>query len=269
MRYHSQNLNEDRRGNPKGSMFWRGRAWLYGSRERYDELFHVEWAFGKYASDFAITATVGYGDSDAGVCFHLCLPWLCSLFLVLPHVYRCRESKTGIGIHNGSFWIYPFTDEHESRRDHPWWKKDYAFNFPWTYRHHLTEILEHKSNLPGLAKTVWDDNGKKFMESYDARKEAEKSVSETYDYTYTLKNGQAQNRKAEVFVERRTWRMRWWPLLPFKKVCTSISVNFDGEVGEGTGSWKGGTIGCGYDMNLAETPLECLRRMERERKFDR
>jgi len=265
MRFHSQNLNEDRRG--EGSMFWRGRAWLYW--RRYDELLHVEWLFGKYARDFSITATFGYGDSDAGLCLHLCIPWLFSWFLVFPYVYRCRESQTGIAIHNGAFWIYPFTDQHESRRDHPWWKKNYCFDFPWTYTHHLTEILEHKANLPGLAKTIWDDSEKDFMGTWEARKKAEQSVSETYDYVYRLKSGETQIRKATVHVDRMTWRARWWPIIPREKVRTSINVTFNDEVGEGTGSWKGGCTGCGYDMLHGETPLECLRRMEQERKFDR
>ncbi len=248
-------------------MFWRGRAWLYGSRQRTEELFHVEWLFGKYARDFSVTATFGYGDSDAGVCLHLCLPWLFSVFLVFPHIWNCRESRTGVAIHNCAFWVYPFTDQLESRRDHPWWKKSWSFYFPWSYDHHLTEILEHKANLPGLAQTVWDDRGKNFMDSYEDRKTAEESVSEEYEYTYTLKNGEVQERVATVHVDRMTWRMRWWPLLPFKKVRTSIYVSFDDEVGERSGSWKGGTIGCGYDMHPGETPMECVRRMERERKF--
>jgi hypothetical protein len=50
-------------------------------------------------------------------------------------------------------------------------------------------------------------------------------------------------------------------------VRTSIEVGFDDEVGERTGSWKGGTIGCGYDMLPDESAVQCLRRMERERKF--
>jgi hypothetical protein len=28
-------------------------------------------------------------------------------------------------------------------------------------------------------------------------------------------------------------------------------------------------VGCGYELRPNETALECLRRMERERKFDR
>lgn len=268
MRIHTQNLNEHR-DRPAGSMFWRGRAWLHWGKSRSGERLGAEWYFGKYARDFAVTATFGHGDSDAGICLHLCVPWLFSVYLTVPNVYRCRESVTGIAIHNGGLWIYPVADQIEWRNSDPWWRKCHYFEFPWTYRHHLTEILEHRANLPSLAKTVWSDKGKKFLESWDERKAAEQSVSETYDYAYTLKNGETQMRRATVHVERMTWRMRRWPLLPFKKVSTSISVQFNEEVGEGTGSWKGGCIGCGYNMLPGETPLECLRRMEQERTFTR
>jgi hypothetical protein len=265
MKIRSQNLRE-RKGVPFGSMFWHGRAWLYGNPK---ELLRVEWLFGRNVTDFHAAVTFGYGDSDGGILFHLGIPWLFALYLVIPNVWRIRESKTGIAIHNTSFWIYPFADQNESRHDHPWWKKSYCFEFPWSYKHHLTEILEHKANLPGLAATIWNDKEKAFLDSYDARKAAEKSVSETYDYTYTLKSGEVQHRKATVHVDRMTWRMRGWPLLPFDKVQTCICVSFDGEVGEGTGSYKGGTIGCGWHMLPSETPLETLRRMERDRTFDR
>lgn len=264
MRYHSQNLNETK-GKVTGSMLWRGRAWIYLTRERYDESFRVEWCFGKYARDFAITASFGYGDSDAGVCLHACLPWLFSVYLVIPGVYHCRESQTGIAIHNGAIWLYPFTDQHESRRDHPWWKKNYSWYFPWNYERHLTEILEHKS--PETANAIWCDTGKSFMDSYEERVAAQKLASRDYDYTYTLKSGEVQKRKATVYVDRMTWRMRWWPVFRGKVVRTSISFNFDGEVGEETGSWKGGCIGSGYEMKPGEAPLETLRRMEAERKF--
>jgi hypothetical protein len=58
---------------------------------------------------------------------------------------------------------------------------------------------------------------------------------------------------------------RW---LPFpRRIYQGISVEFDGEVGERTGSWKGGTIGCGYELRPNESPYACLERMMRERKF--
>jgi len=86
----------------------------------------------------------------------------------------------------------------------------------------------------------------------------------THDYTYTLKSGEVQNRKATIYTEARRWN-RWW--IPNKLLRKSINVDFDGEVGERSGSWKGGTVGCGYEMLEGETPLDTLRRMEQERRF--
>lgn len=90
------------------------------------------------------------------------------------------------------------------------------------------------------------------------------SAEEVHDYAYTLRNGEVQKRKATITSERRTWTRFW---LPFKRVNTSIEVTFSDEVGERSGSWKGGVIGCGYEMKRGETPLQTLRRMEVERRF--
>ncbi len=87
-------------------------------------------------------------------------------------------------------------------------------------------------------------------------------------YRYSLRSGQVQEREATIGVEEMEWRWRWLRWLPFpRKVRRSIDVSFSDEVGEQSGSWKGGTIGCGYEMRRDETPEECLRRMEDERKF--
>lgn len=259
----SQNLRD------KGSAFWHGRAW-FRSRGSYDEKFHIEWSFGKFASGFDLRIWLGYGDSDSGVNFHVCLPWLFSLYLVIPHVYHCKECYTGIAVHNQAIWLYPLPYAMESNKSDPWYRQTYSWAFPWSYDWLSTEILEHKANLPGLAKTVHMEKGRHSrLSEYDRIDAIKKSVSETYDYTYTLKNGQVQHCKATVYVDRMTWRARWHWILPFKKVRTSICITFSDEVGEGTGSYKGGCTGCGYDMQHGETPLECLRRMERERKFNR
>lgn len=269
MHYHSQNLNTDRHDKPLGSKFWHGRAWLHAHREIY-----WEWGFGKHADSFGLYFTLGGGDSNDELLLHFGIPWLFSIFIGIDRVCRLKHPhKCGVQIHNCGFWLNVWTDEHEWSRSMPWWEKAFHWSFPWEYQHHLTEILEHKANLPGLAKTIWKEGryGRSLhkVDTFEERKAMEASVSEDYEYTYTLRNGEIQQRKATVFVDRMTWRMKWWPLLPFSKVRTSISVRFNDEVGEGTGSWKGGTVGCGYEMLIGETPLECLRRMERERKFNR
>ena len=88
--------------------------------------------------------------------------------------------------------------------------------------------------------------------------------TETHSYTYVLDSGEIQKRFATIRYEEMEWHRRW---LPWRKIWRGISVKFDNEVGARAGSWKGGTVGCSYEMLPGESPLQCLRRMERERKF--
>lgn len=87
---------------------------------------------------------------------------------------------------------------------------------------------------------------------------------ETHSYKYTLRSGEVQHRTATIQVQTRLWTRPWIPRRLFKR---TIDIKFNDEVGERSGSWKGGCIGCGYDMLPGESPLNTLRRMERERKF--
>lgn len=87
-------------------------------------------------------------------------------------------------------------------------------------------------------------------------------------YEYRLSSGEVQNVTATVSVSEMEWRWRWflWAPLP-RKVKRYIDVEFSGELGERTGSWKGGCTGCSHELLPNETPEESLRRMERTRKF--
>lgn len=89
-------------------------------------------------------------------------------------------------------------------------------------------------------------------------------TKQTHPYTYILRSGEIQQRTATIQREERLWTRFW---IPWRKLSRSIDVQFSDEVGEETGSWKGGTIGCGYELKSGELPMECLRRMELERKF--
>ena len=264
----TQNLNEYPNGTRKGSIWSHGRAWW----RRY----RGEWAFGRKARDFAVTMNFGGGDDNRGVGFHVCIPFLFSVFLTACGIWPRlkKEVHTGIAIHNQACWLYILPYANESNRTDPWWRKTYSWSFPWSYDWFSTEVLPQKAlNVLQFEEPIHiERKGRKRRCIMDRMREEEKAVSlvsETHDYTYTLKNGTVQHRKATIHVMRRTWRMKWWPLLPFKKASTTIEVKFSEEVGEGTGSYKGGCVGSGYEMQGCETPLETLRRMERERKFDR
>jgi hypothetical protein len=66
-------------------------------------------------------------------------------------------------------------------------------------------------------------------------------------------------------MEHRYKGLKWIPI--FRKIRKYIDIDFSQEVGTEKGSWKGGTIGIGETLLPGETPLECLRRVEKTRKF--
>ena len=138
------------------------------------------------------------------------------------------------------------------------WQKHCKFiYYPWAWTFHKHWVL-----VKGWQKMVWVEvpNG---ISSQDL---ASKDKS---PYFYRLENGTTQARVAEFYVDRREWRWRWLSWLPWPRlVRTSIDVTFNDEVGESTGSWKGGTIGCSYDILPGERPVQTLRRMQLERVFD-
>lgn len=96
------------------------------------------------------------------------------------------------------------------------------------------------------------------------RKHEVLSQPEAHPYAYLLRSGEVQRVTATIKAETRTWTRPW---LPYKRVSKSLDVSFDHEVGERSGSWKGGVMGCGYEMREHETPHATLRRMQEERRF--
>lgn len=129
-----------------------------------------------------------------------------------------------------------------------------SFYFPWHYTFQKREIL---------LKDGWYTE-QKGDNLWDNTKWGDKILYETHPYTYVLKSGKIQNVNAKIHEEKRTWK-RWFGLSHM--MHHDIEVEFDKEVGERSGSWKGGTIGCGYRILPGETRLDTLRRMEKERKF--
>lgn len=129
-----------------------------------------------------------------------------------------------------------------------------SFYFPWYFKHLKTEYL---------LKDGWkkEEKGDDF---WNSDKWSDKILYEEYDYQYNLKSGDIQNVKAKIHQVKRYWK-RWFGLHVISRHV--IEIEFNEEVGERTGSWKGGCIGCSYEIKDGETPLECLRRMETERIF--
>lgn len=136
-----------------------------------------------------------------------------------------------------------------------WGRFRKTFDLPWDYRFIRCDTRR--------ADGTWATR----VQSYDVGEPDNREI-QVFDYQYTLKSGEVQHRKATCHIERREWRQRWlkWTSL-FAKIRTDLEVEFNGEVGEESGSWKGGCIGCGISMLRGETMEQALRRMESTRKF--
>lgn len=257
MRYTSQNLNEG----GKGSIWSCGRAWIYTRNGQRDKI-RLEWYFGKHSRSCRLGIDFGEGDGDDGITIALCLPFLFSFYFSVDGLLRCKSVQIGASIHDSALWIKTLSWTNEFSTRDPWYRKGLHFNFPWGMRHYRTEILDPNMNVVFIERSHR-------LNDFHERLAVAKSVSTVWPYRYVLKSGEVQERTATIHIVRMEWRARWYPIIWRRKVRTCIDVQFSDEVGEGAGSWKGGCIGCGYDMLPGESAADCLFRMERELKFTR
>lgn len=247
----------------------KGRFW-------FRELFHVEWVV--FSRHLGASLRFFDGDSDRDICLFIG----CGLFAfwfvldsVLPRKWvpdytKCGTSReTGFSYFGSALWFYPWTDRDEWHRDSPWYLKSYTIHMPWDYVWVRTSTkLRNNAWHHELKNKRADSQNRPWSESYKWLKDHR--WTETHPYKYTHFDGTVQTVNATLYVEEREWRQRWlkWTKLFATKKLT-IGIDFDSEVGEETGSWKGGVLGCGYDLKPNERPIDALRRMEYERTFSR
>jgi len=196
------------------------------------------------------------------------------LYVNLPirtGVQDCESAAWGFNYHDDMIWIYVGgAGNFEGGRK---WK---AIKMPWSMEWVRTSTLMKTmhsgfTTTAPLAQNEWHHETPKNRRrwagedegSYDWLKKNRWQETHLFIDKY---DGTTVN--ATIGVSEMEWRPLWfqWTGL-FKRVRKSINIDFDKEVGERKGSWKGGTVGCGYNLLPNETPLECLKRMERDRKF--
>jgi hypothetical protein len=145
----------------------------------------------------------------------------------VPDEGQCSGPTYGFAFFGDKLWLHFGKDTGRSRDP----RRYIALSMPWEWRHREHEVL---------------------------------GVPETHPYRYTLRSGEVQERTATIKPERRLWTRPWFP---WKREVCSIDIEFSDEVGERSGSWKGGVLGCGFDMQPGERAVDTLCRMERERRF--
>lgn len=242
-----------------------GRRWVHTA--------HTEWAFeGSLFRQRYLTVGFDLFESDHAFSAHFAIPglWVSVAFdsnSKSSWVARLRKrffAKFGnegrmfkVAYHDHALWWDCFAKVNESSGRDPWWMHRSVY-MPWHHRHVYTEIL-----TPDMHAVAYRSNGRY---NYDATKAAKRTNSLVDFYRYVRKDGSVQVATATFYVERRARGFHWLRLPLFKR--TSLWVDFDQELGERTGSWKGGVLGTGIDMMKGETPRDALRRMERERRFE-
>lgn len=137
------------------------------------------------------------------------------------------------------------------------WNSYNSWDMPWAYTHIRHSIL--------LKDMTWEHSTKENKKFFFEEQWKNKQYVVEYDFTDKSDNSIIPTK---VYVEKREWRQHWLKWTDaFAKIVKSIDVEFSKEVGSRKGSWKGGTVGCGYPMKKGETALECIKRMEQERTF--
>lgn len=187
-------------------------------------------------------AHIGLGLID----FNFSFPWR----TVAPDHGQCSGPRYGFYFMERYFvWQWGHDTGRSKDRRVRW-----SFDLPWAWSH-----IRHSF--------YWPD-GKLHHHAAKGEYRHPEETQLSFPYTYTLRSGTVQHRTATVNGEEMEWRWNWLKWLPWpRKIRRSIGVSFDDEVGEETGSWKGGCMGCGYEWKRDETLEQALRRMERERKF--
>lgn len=213
---------------------WRG--WVSNGQS-------VELSRSRYGWDFGLGVHIHSNDADLGdrMLFVKFWRWTAVIPLgIIDHPWPPMDGPQWSVYASGEFGLTL-----------NWGLRRKSFDWPWSLH---TIAYEHQ-----MPDGSWRDVMDRSAEPYE----------EHWPYTYTLRSGAVQNRTATVSKRRhvlcrRALKSLGWP----RWSRESIDVQFSDEVGERSGSWKGGTIGCGYELQSGETMHDALRRMERDREFN-
>ena len=142
-------------------------------------------------------------------------------------------------------------------------KRSTLYELPWSWQHIRTQ---HLSKTAGWVTRQPVTLGVPYLNPTE-----DPSVHvEKLPFRYTLKSGEVQERIATVTARRAEHRWKISKALGLtrpRKISTSIDIEFDGEVGERAGSWKGGCIGCSWPRRGGQTFKDALLDMQLRSKF--
>lgn len=243
----------------------RAIGFRFFERGRRNERWELRLTWAEITGRFGIACGLYLFEDHYSLHIHLGWP---NIFLKLPFLQRWhREPHEML-----ESWSFSKVDDAVHLN---WGRRCKILHFPWSWdwvRSSIMladgtwchETLRRRVDFPNYP--LASSEKKPWGSSHKIKDEL--AWSETYPYRYVLRNGTIQERQATVKVDEMEWRWRWFKWLPFpRKIRRCIDITFNQEVGERSGSWKGGCTGCSYELYQDEMPREALARMQRERKF--
>jgi hypothetical protein len=210
----------------------------------------VDFKWGYFAPRPALELVLNRGTYfDCRYAINFALGWG-KFMIYLPFKTKLEEGcdmpRYGFAVHNNTLWFYKGGDYDEGQCQNQWITWDLPY-FSWKFEGHW---ILNKSKQWSLVESG----------SYQYRKDS--AYVEVHPFTYILKNGTIQERTATCTIEKRKWYRKWFPFLTMTRQV--IDIEFSDEVGERSGTWKGGTIGMSYDLRSDESIAECLDRLQKD-----
>jgi hypothetical protein len=168
--------------------------------------------------------------------------------------WEVHPREYGFSLHEGFFQLFLGAQTHDSRTTKSWSK-----HLPWTQWRHIRMSL-----YDTRGKHFWTEweRDRKLGHQWEARQAVEaacpKAVFEFDDYD-------GERIQATTHIQEREWRFgegwfKWLSVFRRPRIRRSLDIEFSKEVGPEKGSWKGGTLGHGIDMQPGETHEEAFRR---------
>jgi hypothetical protein len=235
---------------------------LLGFKKKDGRTYYFKWGNWSpgWGLEFEVTEFSTREGSEREYSWFLQLLFIYGKFWInLPWLPQRNFSKNGVE-DNIRWWGFSTGDNTINTMTFHWGRKSKYVQMPWCPTHVRTEYL--------MKDGTWRDRPD-WRAHEDVRELFEHDIAtETHSFRYVLRSGEVQHRLATINVVESEWRWRWFKKLPITRHITrSIDIEFSDEVGERSGSWKGGCIRCGETMKLNELPSETLKRLEHNRTF--
>lgn len=167
--------------------------------------------------------------------------------------WNVHAREFGVAVNCGNhFNIYYGKQSHDSSKENRW-----SCFPPWTEWQHV-----RTSGYGEHGEWLFDEPRGPFLDTYDARKALQDSQ---YKAKFDFSDYDGEVITATCRIEEREWHkgvraFRWLRYLVKPMIRRSLDIAFSAEVGRRKGSWKGGTLGHGIDMQPGELHEAAFRR---------